>query len=75
MSDLYQMSVINEVWKQKLKENEGTGNLWKCFALVCLKGMKLKDKISIINYYQSKGIYLIFEDDYSKLPGTLSRLL
>lgn len=53
MSDLYQMSIIRDV--QRIEES-GKGKyphrLWKCFALLCIKDMKPKDKISVINYYK-----------------------
>ena len=73
MSDLYQMSIISDVKKDLSKSK--SHRLWKCFALMCLNGMKAKDKISVINYYMSKGVYVIYKNDYDELPSTLKELL
>lgn len=77
MSDFYQMSLINEVRSRSLLKVNKTNNkeIWKCFAILCLKGLTAKDKLSVINYYLHKGIYLIFVDDFSKIPGKLMSLL
>ncbi|MBQ6979723.1 MAG: SIR2 family protein [Clostridia bacterium] len=72
MSDLFQMSLIEEV---STEMNKKDGALWKCFALVCLKGLTPKDILAIYNYYNKKAIRIIFVDDFSKLPETLKKLM
>lgn len=69
MSDLFQMSIINNV-----KQADPTGK-WCCFALMCLKNLSLNEKIHLIKYYRSKGIYLITVDSFAELPKKLAFLL
>lgn len=71
MSDLYQMSVINDV-KKEYENNEK--RVWKCFALMCLKDVSAKDKISMISYFMSKGIYIIFVSNYDELPNLYKKI-
>ena len=75
MTDLFQLSLIAKIKKDCDKEEflEKNG-VWKCFALMCLKGLTGKDKLSINKYYLSKGIRLIFVDSFAKLPYKLSSL-
>ena len=72
MSDLFQMSLIEEV---STEMNKKDGPLWKCFALVCLKGLTPKDILATYNYYNKKAIRIIFVDDFSKLPEILKKLM
>lgn len=79
MSDLYQMSMIDEVQKDYYsKANDSiefkTLTPWKCFALVCLKDMDTRDIVSLYNFYISKGVYIIFVDKFKDLPKELSKL-
>ena len=73
MSDLYQMSVINDV-RNKIIESKDK-QYWKCFALVCLQNLTPKDKLSVLNYYMSKGVYLIFVDKFLELPHEFDELM
>ena len=76
MSDLYQMSIIDEVRKEyyaNLTDHLFEGS-WKCFALLCLNSMKPRDIISIFNYYLNKGVYVIFVDEFRDLPKKLLTL-
>ena len=75
MSDLYQMSLIHEVRSKHLKTTNEIEYMWKCFALMCIKDLEDKDKLSIINYYLRKGVYLIFTDSFLKLPTILDEML
>lgn len=68
MSDLFQMSIITDI---KKKDKRGK---WCCFALVCFKDLSLNEKIHLIRYYRSKGIYLITVDSFADLPSKLGEL-
>jgi hypothetical protein len=66
MSDLFQMSLINDVRNKaikksmnNMKKNNDNIKIWKCFALMCLKGLSARDKVAIFNYYLNKGIHII----------------
>lgn len=70
MSDLFQMSLINGV-----KQNHGDN--WRCYALLKLDPNKigLKGTIKLLEYYQKKGIHIIFVDSFEKMPEKLSDIL
>lgn len=68
MSDLFQMSVIQEA------RNTDKDGKWNCFALMCLKDLDLKEKMQIMKYYKEKGIRLIVVKSFDKLPGRLASL-
>ena len=69
MSDIYQMSIINEINTRYYSEEKPYP--WRCFALLCLKGLSPKDIVAVFNYYLSKGIYIIFTKEFSELPDKL----
>ena len=73
MSDLFQMSLINDVRNKALKNNFNR-KLWKCFALMCLNGMTARDKVAIFNYYLNKGIHIIFTEEYEQLATKFKTL-
>lgn len=70
MSDIFQMSIIEEVRMEYLKK----GQAWNCFALLCLNSLSPKDKVALFNYYLSRGVHLIFTDSFRELPNALSDL-
>ena len=72
MSDLFQMSVIEDVRKRYYSVEKPYS--WKCFALLCLKDMSPKDITAIYNYYFSKGVHIIIVEDFKKLPQKLLSL-
>ena len=72
MSDLYQMSIINEIYNEYYSKRKTRP--WKCFALLCFKDLTARDIYSVCNYYASKGVYVIFTEDFKDLPGELLRL-
>ena len=72
MSDLFQMSIINDVRKRHYSLEEPYS--WKCFALLCLKDMSPKDIVAIYSYYFSKGVHIIVVDNYDELPSKLSAM-
>lgn len=76
MSDLFQLSIIDEVKKELNKDEEyyKLNGIWYCYALVCLKNLTPKDILTINNYYIRKSIRLIFVDDFDKLPRKLDEL-
>lgn len=75
MSDLFQMSIINDIKKKNNANlNHKAIGPWFCYALVCLKNLSPKDISTINNYYIRKSIRLIFVDDYEKLPKQLDDL-
>lgn len=67
MSDLFQMSMISNVKKSSSIK-------WCCFALMCLGNLSLNEKIHLIKYYRSKGIYLITVNSFHDLPKKLADL-
>ena len=67
MSDLFQMSIINEAAKSNPE--------WCCYALMCLDALSLKEKIHIIHFYRMRGIRLILVDSFKELPDRLRELL
>lgn len=77
LSDLFQMSLINDVKNDSEKSRIGLHpkRKWKCYALLCLKGLSPRDIVTVYNYYLRKGIYLVFVDDYSKLPQAFNDLM
>ena len=72
MSDLFQMSVINDVRKKYYSFEEAYS--WKCFALLCLKDMNPKDVVAIYNYYFSKGVHIIVVNDFDELSSKIMDL-
>ena len=74
LSDLFQMSVINDVRTNKYKKYSPLEGLWFCYALLCFKDMSTKDIAIVYNYYYRKGVKIIFTDDYVKLPALLDSL-
>ena len=76
MSDLFQMSLINDVRNKTIKKSmiNNNGKIWKCFALMCLKGLSARDKVAIFNYYLNKGIHIIFTEEYEQLPTKFKSL-
>ena len=66
MSDLFQMSLINEV-KQSNYQNNSTRTVEKWFCLMCIKGLSPKDIATVYTYYLQKGIRLIMVEDFSEL--------
>lgn len=68
MSDLFQLSIIEKVY-------ESYGRDWKCFALMCFKNeLDDNDKNNLIRFYRSKGIYVIFVNDYDELAPELNKI-
>ena len=72
MSDLYQMSIIHEVNKKHYSQEAKYS--WKCFAILCLKDMTVKDIISIYQYYWHKGVNVIAVDGFDKIPDKIKTL-
>lgn len=72
LSDLFQMSIIEDVRKKYYSNEEPFS--WKCFAILCLKDMSPKDITAVYNYYFGKGIHIIIVDDFKKLPKKLLSL-
>lgn len=75
LSDLFQMSLINEVKERKEKSTSSKGLIWKCYALMCLKGLTERDIATVYNYYLRKGIYIIFVKDFGELPEAYTELM
>lgn len=71
MSDVFQLSVIDDVYQEKSKKKQ----LWNCYALMCFKDVDDNDIYSIIQYYNQKGIKIIFEKDFDELINRLKRIL
>ena len=69
MSDLFQMSVIQQVFNMQKNDK------WCCFAIMTMNGLTLSEKIHLIKYYGEKGIYIIIANDYSSMPGLLANLM
>lgn len=76
MSDLYQMSIIDEVQKRYYSKQHPIpmNGPWKCFALLCFEGMTPRDIVSTYNFYTSKGVYVIFVNEFKQLPSELKEL-
>ncbi len=72
MSDLFQMSLIDSV---KYKQEEGNDKVWYCYALLCLKGLSPRDKLTVYNYYLAKGIKLVFVNEFEELADKCQCLL
>ena len=68
MSDLFQMSIIQDIAKKQGKD-------WCCFALMCFHGLSLNEKIQMLRYYREKGIYIILADDFKDMPSVLRELI
>ena len=68
MSDLFQMSIIQDIAKKQGKD-------WCCFALMCFNGLSLSEKIQLLRYYREKGIYIILADDFNVMPKMLRELI
>ena len=66
MSDLFQLSLIEKVHKEN--------NDWKCYALMCFKGLDQQDQEKLCNFYYKKGIAIIFAESHSELPLILNRI-
>ena len=77
LSDLFQMSLINEVKNSAENNKNGKRYLkkWNCYALLCLKNLSDRDIVTVYNYYIKKGIYLIFVRDFKDLPDAFNRLM
>ena len=71
MSDVFQLAVINDVFKTK----KASKKLWNCYALMCLKDMENEDIYSIIQYYAQKGIKIIYTKTFDELITKISNLL
>ena len=72
MSDLYQMSLIDEIYNEYYSGEQTRP--WKCFALLCFKELTPRDIYSVCNYYASKGVHVIFTDDFKDLPAELLKI-
>jgi len=70
MSDVYQLSTIQEAKRETEKQRQG----FFCFSLLCLKDLSYKDKLSVITYFAQKGIRVIFRDRFEELAPALRRL-
>ena len=70
MSDLFQMSIIEKVRDAYYKDAPKYIFMkpWKCYALLCLKGLESRDVATIYSYYLNKGIRIIFTKDFDDLP-------
>lgn len=71
MSDVFQLSVIDDVYQEKSKKKQ----LWNCYALMCFKDVDDNDIYSVIQYYNQKGIKIIFEKAFDELINRLKRIL
>lgn len=67
MTDIFQMSIINDVLKEK-------GKSWGCYALLCLGGLNLNEKIVIMEYYSKKSINIIYVDNYDELIPKINEI-
>lgn len=68
MTDLFQMSIINEIYQ------ENPDN-FRCYALLNLGGLDPNDQVQIMNYYYKKGIIVIFGESFGDLPILLGEVL
>ena len=71
MSDIFQMSVIDRV----RKHNKEIG--WKCYAIlkIDLDKIGLRGTIKLLEFYQKKGIQVIFTNSFDEMPNMLKDLL
>ena len=69
MSDLFQMSII-----QNMKNQDKKGK-WYCFALMNFEGLSLNERIQVTKYYAEKGILLITTDSFKDMPNKLAELI
>lgn len=67
MSDIFQLSIINEVATQK-KDN------WFCYALMCFQGLDEQTKNELIDFYYDKHIKIIYTDTFEQLYERLDQL-
>lgn len=74
MSDIFQLKLLDEVRESFYKNKDNEGKIWKCYALLCFKGMESKDIASMYQYYAKKNIYIIYVDDFSKLADKYKSL-
>lgn len=68
MSDLFQMSIIQDVARKE-------GKRWCCFAVMCFNGLTLNEKIQLMKFYRDKGIYIILAKDFEHMPDVVADLL
>lgn len=73
MSDMYQLLMIDE--KKRRYDSIKSKRKWKCYALMCFKGLSPRDIVTVYNYYLRKGIYIVFVDDYNKLPTKYDEMM
>ena len=66
MSDFFQLSLIADTKRQNPN--------WKCYALMCLKGLEKRDRRQLIAYYEKKGIFIIFGESFDELPFLLGEI-
>ena len=67
MSDLFQLSIISEVKREK-------GDKWYCYSLMCCEGLKNDEKMNILRFYLKKGIKIIFCPTFDKLGEYLNEI-
>lgn len=77
MSDIFQMSLISEVKEDFRNVNGEFKDSWNCYALLCFNNPNLgiKGKIRLLEFYQKRGVKVIFVDNHDKLPDKLKNLL
>lgn len=70
MSDLFQMSIIDKVRDTYYRNASKYFFLkpWKCYALLCFKGLSARDIATIYCFYLNKGIRIIFTNEFEELP-------
>lgn len=67
MSDLFQLSIIENAYKDK-------GENWFCYALLCFKGLDEDEQNELLNFYYKKHIKVIYVDEYDQLIETLNTI-
>lgn len=68
MSDLFQLSLINDVASEKNRDD------WNCYALLCFKGLN-NDAIGELNaFYNKKRVKIIYVDGFEKLADKLNEI-
>lgn len=70
MSDLFQMSIIDKVRDTYYRKSSKYIFIqpWRCYAMLCFKGLSARDIATIYCYYLNKGVRIIFTQEFEELP-------
>ena len=78
MSTILDGKIISKKIKEDLKQEvdvlKEKGKSWGCYALLCLGGLNLNEKIVIMEYYSKKGINIIYVDNYDELIPKINEI-